>query len=306
MRASKTKFNKKKLFENYVAYLIKESDKRVLNERELLTLIAYTEDIGGLNQGIHWLGLNYGRPISSIAQRWFGKGTGLLQPGDIKSATYTPSATSNNTRKKDPTYNRKTKTTSADRADRQDFFNGTGNSTVQTRPNLLAKAGNAIDTAGDAALATAVFGINKALAAKDNLQKAGSAIRTGVKKTGDALRTGKELATSAWNSIPMQMARAGVNAAGRGIKAGSIWAWDKLKSSLDQSARDSAELSRLGYGKTTPPSQWHDAPGPALSESTIVKRGKRIKQKQIMSDFQEQMLIDYLNSRTKKLSKRKK
>ena len=100
MRASKTKFNKKKLFENYVAYLIKESDKRVLNERELLTLIAYTEDIGGLNQGIHWLGLNYGRPISSIAQRWFGKGTGLLQPGDIKSATYTPSATSNNTRKK--------------------------------------------------------------------------------------------------------------------------------------------------------------------------------------------------------------
>ena len=298
MRASKTKLNKEKLVENYVAYLIKESDKRVLNERELLTLIAYTEDIGGLNQGIQWLGLNYGRPISSIAQRWFGKGNGLLQPGDIKSATYTPSATSNNTRKKDPTYNRRTKTTAADR---QDFFNGTGNSTVQTRPNLLAKAGNAIDTAaqgfGDAALATAAFGINKGLAAKDKLVNAGKALQTGYGKAKDAIHTGKEIISNTWDSMPVKIVRTSLGAAAKGIGNAARWAGRKIGDSLHNSSLNPYEDPRVA------PSQKYINPSIHTSESYIRKNGKKIKQKQIMSDLQEQMLIDYLKYKNKKRKK---
>lgn len=280
MRASKTKLNKKKLFENYVAYLIKESDKRVLNERELLTLIAYTEGPTNFLNGIRE----------------------KLRTGSNKlynALGYTP----NGSIALGPNY-----TFAQGAEDVQNGLSRVGNKVATTM-------NNAYDTLNDVTRVISSDGIDAARAIGRGAKRVGNTIKNST--TGKIVRgafgqaaTGvKQALSTASNKIkqvPSNLAHAAISSLAQNPKIRSILS--RFPGSEIVSAPDGGiDIKYLNNSKPIFhfPKEILNAPNilNTYSESVIIKQGKRVKQKQIMSDLQEQMLIDYLKYKNKKRKK---
>lgn len=304
MRASKTKLNKKKLFENYVAYLIKESDKRVLNERELLTLIAYTEGPIGA-----WIGKNIGKGLA------FARGQYNLPTGQTSDLEKQAGETSSQFRERKRQY----------MAD----IEAKRKAIIDQRNKDIQNAGNIGDNLGDQA---AEFGSQVLRAGKQHIidpsvayaqkkaQEYGQAARTKAKELGrNAVRWAGTKASTAYNAVtdPKNWKAAGstiyngLNYLANGGNTDAITYYNGHFVHTDSNGNPTTlltqkELAALGYGNQNQPNRTSTSIQPSLvraSESVITRRGKRIKQKQIMSDLQEQMLIDYLKYKNKKRKK---
>ena len=305
MRASKTKLNKKKLVENYVAYLIKESDKRVLNERELLTLIAYTEGIRGEKFGT-WVG-------KKLAPRIFKapsvpKAPTALTSDQLKTQMRANKPTKNpgesgseyKERLRREYYPQKEKAAAEANQKSADAYNTSLanyedklQQVNQRRQNFVQRMGDIGDQIGDLPIGVAAWtGANIVSPAAAYVSK----------QAGNAWNATKRAATNPenWRKVGRGiktgwgLARSGVSAVKRAIDANAekarIWA-DDLKRRTGVSMNPDRPLFGGDY-----------YPGIA-SESTIIKNGKRIKQKPVLTDLQEQMLIDYLKYKNKKRKK---
>ena len=320
----------KKSYEKYVARLIKESEHRVLNEYELLTLINYTEGRVGRFFGNAFgkvMGLPHADfrstdrpdmplPYSDAARQ------AVLQnmPENIKALNVNSPARADYIRQANEDYytqyNRQLDQVDSARANAQaraDIQKKWAQRGDQAGDWLARNVGNPIVHAmGQQAQALGTAARQKAqglkAAAGEKLANMGRSVKSAVTNPEN------------WKSVGGALANAGraaygaaVNLANKGAPAirvqrvnGAIQ-WQKYDPRVDGADKwvpiSNEEAQRYGYtpGQTAaptapqnPPVSTALVPQPGFSESTIVKRGKRIKQKPVLTDLQEQLLLYYL------------